>query len=179
MLVLYLDTTTGRWYDDNGIELDSSSPKFAFQSRDTLKICAVTATSDSRPLDNDPLSWPRDLQWSGKLAKITVDNDYIHRIKGELTSFITGHVTSITAAIPSAKESMIPSSGNLRVMLSDSQYEVIPYTALGAAADNCTPYGSFVYYTNRFGRGGWMGYGLWCKPNFSPYTLRKNKGGAK
>ena len=59
------------------------------------------------------------------------------------------------------------------------QVQVIPYTALGAAADNCTPYGSFVYYTNRFGRGGWMGYGLWCKPNFSPYTLRKNKGGAK
>lgn len=53
------------------------------------------------------------------------------------------------------------------------QVQVIPYTALGATADNCTPYGSFVYYTNRFGRGGWMGYGLWCKPNFSSYTLQK------
>ncbi len=60
------------------------------------------------------------------------------------------------------------------------QVQVIPYTALGATADSCTPYGSFVYYTDRFGRGGWMGYGLWCKPNFSSYRLKeRDKGGEK
>ncbi|MBO5480120.1 MAG: DUF4838 domain-containing protein [Clostridia bacterium] len=48
--------------------------------------------------------------------------------------------------------------------------QVIPYAALGAAADNCNPYGSFVYYTNRFERAGWMGYGLWSKQNFSPFV---------
>lgn len=57
------------------------------------------------------------------------------------------------------------------------QVQVIPYEAIGAKSDACTPYGSFVYYTNRFGRAGWMGYGLWCKPNFSSYRLQKNKGG--
>ena len=53
--------------------------------------------------------------------------------------------------------------------------QVIPYEALGAAADNCNPYGSFVYYTNRFGRAGWMGYGLWSKQNFAPFTRREKK----
>lgn len=55
--------------------------------------------------------------------------------------------------------------------------QVIPFTALGATKDTFTPYGSFVYYTDRFGRAGWMGYGLWSKQNFSNFKLKeKNKG---
>ena len=50
--------------------------------------------------------------------------------------------------------------------------QVIPYEVLGATAENCTPYGSFVYYTNRYGRAGWMGHGLWSKPNFVRFTLK-------
>lgn len=53
--------------------------------------------------------------------------------------------------------------------------QVIPYEALGVAADSCNPYGSFVYYTNRFGRAGWMGYGLWSKQNFSAFPLIKKE----
>ena len=49
--------------------------------------------------------------------------------------------------------------------------QVIPFLALNVAADMATPYGSFVYYTNRFGRAGWMGYGLWSKQNFQSFTL--------
>lgn len=49
--------------------------------------------------------------------------------------------------------------------------QVLPFTALGATADTFTPYGSFVYYTDRYGRAGWMGYGLWSKQNFAPFKL--------
>jgi hypothetical protein len=51
--------------------------------------------------------------------------------------------------------------------------QVIPISALGAKSDAFYPYGSFVYYSNRFGRAGWMGYGLWSKQNFSRFILEE------
>lgn len=51
--------------------------------------------------------------------------------------------------------------------------QVIPISALDAKEDSFTPYGSFVYYTDRFGRAGWMGYGLWSKQNFSQFLINK------
>lgn len=53
--------------------------------------------------------------------------------------------------------------------------QVIPFTALEVSFDTATPYGSFVYYTDRFGRAGWMGYGLWSKQNFSQFNLTDKK----
>ena len=67
-----------------------------------------------------------------------------------------------------------------KVHLSDDKSEryyfhvqVIPISALDAKEDAFTPYGSFVYYTDRFGRAGWMGYGLWSKQNFSQFYIDK------
>ena len=51
--------------------------------------------------------------------------------------------------------------------------QVIPIEGLESTFDTFMPYGSFVYYTNRFGRAGWMGYGLWSKANFSEFKLQK------
>ena len=47
----------------------------------------------------------------------------------------------------------------------------IPFAALGESRDTASPYGSFVYYTDRYGRAGWMGFGLWSKENFAPFRL--------
>lgn len=52
--------------------------------------------------------------------------------------------------------------------------QVIPIEGLESTFDTFMPYGSFVYYTNRFGRAGWMGYGLWSKANFSEFKLQKH-----
>jgi len=49
--------------------------------------------------------------------------------------------------------------------------QTIPFSALGTEKKVASPYGSFVYYSNRYGRAGWMGYGLWSKQNFSPFKL--------
>ena len=49
--------------------------------------------------------------------------------------------------------------------------QVIPLTALQIQFENFRPYGSFVYYTNRFGRAGWKGTGLWSKINFSQFEI--------
>lgn len=53
--------------------------------------------------------------------------------------------------------------------------QVIPIKQLDAKTDSFTPYGSFVYYTDRFGRAGWMGYGLWSKQNFQQFEIKNNK----
>lgn len=50
--------------------------------------------------------------------------------------------------------------------------QVIPYRALGVEKEDFRPYGSIVYLTYRYGRAGWMGYGLWCKQSFSEYEIR-------
>lgn len=51
--------------------------------------------------------------------------------------------------------------------------QVFPIEGLESTIDTFMPYGSFVYYTNRFGRAGWMGYGLWSKANFSSFNLKR------
>ncbi len=51
--------------------------------------------------------------------------------------------------------------------------QIIPVSALNVRAEDFRPYGSFVYYTDRFGRAGWMGFGLWAKENFSAFNICK------
>lgn len=51
----------------------------------------------------------------------------------------------------------------------------IPIAALQSTAEDFKPYGSFVYYTNRFKRAGWMGFGLWSKQNFQTFKIRRKK----
>lgn len=51
--------------------------------------------------------------------------------------------------------------------------QVIPIGSLQVQYENFRPYGSFVYYTNRYGRAGWKGTGLWSKINFSQFELIK------
>ncbi len=51
--------------------------------------------------------------------------------------------------------------------------QAIPYSDLGYSIENVLPYGSLVYYSDRYGRVGWKGNGLWAKQSFSPFTLKK------
>lgn len=51
--------------------------------------------------------------------------------------------------------------------------QVIPLSVLGTRIEDFSPYGSFVYYTNRYARAGWKGVGLWSKNNFSKFKLEK------
>lgn len=136
MLILYLDTTSGRWYNCNGAETESPFPKIAFQSREELCIITVTGTPDTMPLPEDPLSWPRDTQWGAYLAKITVDNDYIHKIKCNLVDDVDGYVESINVRIANANAILIPNSGVVRLFSDDGSCESIAYTQRYIDGDN-------------------------------------------
>ena len=69
-----------------------------------------------------------------------------------------------------------------QVFLSDDPKErsyfhiqVVPIAFLGVAKENLKPYGHFVYFADRYGRAGWMGFGLWSKENFSMFKLIEGK----
>ena len=50
--------------------------------------------------------------------------------------------------------------------------QAISLKDLGVTWQDAKPYGSFVYYTDRYGRAGWKGNGLWCKDSFSEFVLK-------
>ncbi len=67
-----------------------------------------------------------------------------------------------------------------RVYLSDDpskrrffHVQVIPRELFGVAENDFKPYGHFVYLNDRFGRAGWMGFGLWAEQNYSDFALEK------
>lgn len=131
MQTFYLDTTSGNWYDERGDMFRSNQPSMAFQTQDELRIIAVTGTPEAETENIDPaVDWPRDTQWSGMAARIAVDNDTIHRIKGSLAEPVTaGANASITATIANASQATIPGDGKLTIYAADSSSEIISYAS--------------------------------------------------
>lgn len=52
--------------------------------------------------------------------------------------------------------------------------QAVPFSDIEVSLETALPYGSLVYYSDRYGRVGWKGNGLWAKQGFSPYTLKGN-----
>lgn len=133
MLEFYLNTTTREWADRDGNPFRDSTPQMAYLSRETVKIIACTETPDIGGAGVDPSAWTRDSSWaaiSGIGAKITVDSDRIHKLKGELASEVAaGSVTGISATITGATTALIPESGVVRLYDAAGKYEAIAYSS--------------------------------------------------
>ena len=133
MLEFYLNTTTREWADRDGNPFRDSTPQMAFLSRETVKIIACTETPDIGGAGVDPSAWTRDSSWAaiaGVGAKITVDSDRIHKLKGELASEVAaGSVTGISATITGATTALIPESGVVRLYDAAGKYEAIAYSS--------------------------------------------------
>lgn len=133
MLEFYLNTTTREWADRDGNPFRDSTPQMAFLSRETVKIIACTETPDIGGAGVDPSVWARDSSWAaiaGVGAKITVDSDRIHKLKGELASEVAaGSVTGISATITGATTALIPESGVVRLYDAAGKYEAIAYSS--------------------------------------------------
>ena len=133
MLEFYLNTTTWEWADRDGNPFSDSTPQMVFLSRETVKIIACTETPEIGGAGVDPSAWTRDSSWaaiSGIGAKITVDSDRIHKLKGELASEVAaGSVTGISATITGATTALIPESGVVRLYDAAGKYEAIAYSS--------------------------------------------------
>ncbi|WP_288594143.1 LamG domain-containing protein, partial [uncultured Victivallis sp.] len=166
MLEFYLNTTSPQWFGLDGNPFRDNNPSMAFQSRDTVKIIACTETPEAGEENVDPTSWPRDVSWaaiSGIGAKITVDNDYIHKLKGTLATEVSaGSTASISATIENASYATVPASGTVRLFDASGNYEAIAYTARNIS-------GNTVVFTTSGTLTGSYGSGATMDCDQSPY----------
>ena len=132
MLEIYFNTTSREAFDADGNQFRSGMPRLAYMSRDTVRVILCSETPENDNAGVDPTTWTRDSSYnvSGIGAMLTVDSDYIHKLKGELAAEIpAGSVSSVTATIASASYAKIPSAGVLRLFDAYGNYEALSYTA--------------------------------------------------
>ena len=137
MQILYLNTTTGEWFDKFGVPFRDQMPQVSFQGRETIRIYTVIDTPDAGELGANPANWEIDTQWAtlGANAQITVDNDYIHKMRGVLSVPIpAGSVSSVSVKLAtSVTESQIPVNGSLTFYTAAGQTEKLNYTSRNIA----------------------------------------------
>lgn len=132
MLEIYFNTTSREAFDADGNQFRSGMPRLAYMSRDTVRVILCSETPENDNAGVDPATWTRDSSYnvSGIGAMLTVDSDYIHKLKGELAAEVpAGSVSSVTATISSASYAKIPSAGVLRLFDAYGNYEALSYTA--------------------------------------------------
>ena len=141
MQIFYLNTTTGDWFDKDGASFRDGMPQVAFQSREQIKIYTVTESPTANDAGAVPQEWQRDTQWAeiGASAQITVDNDFIHKLRGTLKSDIApgSTVSAVTVLIPNSTSALIPNAGVLTFYnSSDMLEETVAYTSRTFAEDS-------------------------------------------
>ena len=132
MLEIYFNTTSREAFDADGNQFRSGMPRLAYMSRDTVRVILCSETPENDNAGVDPTTWTRDTSYNvaGIGAMLTVDSDYIHKLKGELAAEVpAGSVSSVTATITSASYAKIPSAGVLRLFDAYGNYEALSYTA--------------------------------------------------
>ena len=132
MLEIYFNTTSREAFDADGNQFRSGMPRLAYMSRDMVRVILCSETPENDNAGADPSTWTRDTSYNvaGIGAMLTVDSDYIHKLKGELAAEVpAGSVSSVTATIASASYAKIPSSGVLRLFDAYGNYEALSYAA--------------------------------------------------
>lgn len=152
MQILYLNTTTGEWFDQFGAPFADASPQVSFQGRETLQIHAVTDTPNAGELGVNPANWQHDTQWAalGASALITVDNDYIHKLRGTLNAELaSGEVSLVSVKLAAGiTEAQIPAQGVLTIGA-----EMIAYSARVIGADNTVEFTAAGTLANSYATG--------------------------
>ena len=142
MLEIFLNTIKGEWYDADGDPFSRNNPQRAVGSRETIKIIACTETPLAGEQGVNVSSWTRDTSWSeisGISAKLTIDNDYIHKLKGELSGAVSaGEVATVSASIENASYSTIPQQGTIRLFDSTGEYESLYYSERSISGTDVT-----------------------------------------
>ena len=131
-MIIYVNTVTRECFNESGDFFKSNMPQIPYLSKEDVKIVLCTSTDGGNDAGVDPTMWTRDTSYNvaGIGAMLTVDSDYIHKLKGELAAEVpAGSVSSVTATIASASYAKIPSSGVLRLFDAFGNYEVLSYTA--------------------------------------------------
>ncbi|MCQ2377759.1 MAG: hypothetical protein MJ016_00925 [Victivallaceae bacterium] len=132
MLILYLNTITGEFYDADGNGFRNGRPALSIKSKEKIKIICCSDTPEASSDSVDPSTWTRDsryAQYSNFGAVITCDSDYIQKIEGSLASAVEiGEQTTISTTITGASFGRVKKAGTLRLFSNDGTYEAVAYT---------------------------------------------------
>ena len=141
-MIIYINTVTRECFNESGDFFKSNMPQIPYLSKEDVKIVLCTSTDGGNDAGASPENWTRDTSYSninGIGAIITVDSDFIHKIKGSLTTQITsGQVTTIVTEIDGASIAKIPSSGVVRIFNSSGSYEALTYSARNVNGNSVT-----------------------------------------
>lgn len=127
---LYLNTTTGEWFDAAGNPFANNTPQIAYKQHEFVMIWMKESTPDAGELGVNPREWPvSSYSYYADLgALLTVDNDYTHKLQGVTNSdYAAGAVATITATIAEATNALLPSKGTVRVFSSAGAFESLLY----------------------------------------------------
>ena len=128
MQTFLIDTATGTWYNAAGGRFLAGSPTIPAGARDEIRIILVTgraAQYDNAPTPEE--AWPRDTSYGDCSAVLTVDADFLHRQRGELSSAVTAGAESLTVTIPDLIPTALPQKGNIRLFDGSGTVESVAY----------------------------------------------------
>ena len=128
MQTFLIDTATGTWYNAAGGRFLFGSPTIPAGARDEIRIILVTgraAQYDNAPTPEE--AWPRDTTYGDCSAVLTVDADFLHRQRGELSSAVTAGAESLTITIPDLIPTALPQKGNIRLFDNSGTAESVAY----------------------------------------------------
>ena len=129
MIELFLNTTTREWFDRDGNPFGADMPEIVYGTVEQIAIWLKSETPDAGELGVDPLQWTKDVHYSempNLAAKITVDSDYIHKIKGQLTGDVTAGASVVDITLKTTLP-MIPERGIIRLFSVDGSIESVRY----------------------------------------------------
>ena len=130
MLVTYINTVTREWFDADGNPFGINMPSMAYQSRETILVYVKKETPNAGELGVKPSEWTTDTELTalaGIGAKVTVDSDFIHKIKGKLAEDATVDSSAVLVNVGDVKKELIPQSGILRFFDAYGHTESILY----------------------------------------------------
>lgn len=139
---IYINTVTRECFNESGDFFKSNMPQIPYLSEEKVQIILCTSTDGGNDAGASPENWTRDTSYAninGIGAIVTVDSDFIHKIKGSLSSQITsGQVTSVVTEIDGASIAKIPSSGVVRIFNSSGSYEALTYSSRNVNGNSVT-----------------------------------------
>lgn len=145
MILLYLNTTNGEWFLEDGTSAGNGLPRIPYRNRETVGVQLVTATPGEDTEGVIPASdWPKDTQFSGAggiAALLTTDNNYLRHLLGSLPQAVSaGSISSLTATIPGATLGTVPDAGFVRLFDPAGDYEELEYTAREIGENNAVTF---------------------------------------
>lgn len=135
MRTFYLDTTAAVWMDENGNLFSDNTPAFTIGSTQDIAVILVTASPDRGTTAADPSAWTRDTSWTTTEAgqtvtgMLTIDNDYLHRNRGQFVTEPQPGDATIVAIFGSLASYELAAAGVLTLIEPDATTKAVAYNA--------------------------------------------------